>query len=235
MNKAIILVFVFIYLIGINCLVAQNASDVPMNSFPFNVTGQTFKAYDNRYEGVKGTNTFLDQFTLGTVELKRGKFDNVYLNYDAYADNLIAINDKIKDTVQLRKDMVVRFVLNGVSGNQFPFTKIQLNGTPTFLLNLVNDTISLYCRISKTIKRAEIGGAYRISDSRSDEFVTVNTYYVSKRSGEPQEIQKGKKGILQAFPEFENELSVYLKKNKIDFKDHEEMKLMILYINSLQN
>lgn len=233
MNKANLLVFVCC-LISLKNLMAQNVSDLPVNSFPFNVTGQTFKAYDNRYEGVKGTRTFFEEFRPGSVELKRGKFDNVQLNYDAYSDNLLALNDRIKDTVQLRKDMVVSFVLSGVSGEEFPFKKLLIKGSPTFLMSLVLDTISLYCRISKSIKKAEFGGAYRISDSRSDEFVTVNTFYVSKESVELQEIQNGKKGILKMFPEFEDQLSVYMKKNKIDFKDHNQMKELILYINSLQ-
>jgi hypothetical protein len=235
MNKSNIRIFLFACLIGWNNLMAQNVSDVPMNSFPFNVTGQSFKAYDNRYEGIKGTYTFLVEFRPGVVELKRGKFNNVQLNYDAYSDNLIAINDKVKDTVQLRKDMVVSFVLIGASGEEFAFRKLSILGTPTFLLSLVRDTISLYCRISKTYNKAELGGAYRIPDSRSDEFVTVNTYYVTKGSDHLQEIRKSKNGILEAFPGHEEQLSAYLKKNKIDFKDYNQMKLVVIYVNSLQN
>lgn len=212
---------------------AQGVSDLPANSFPYNLSGRSVMTYDNRYEGVKGTYTFLDEFMPGTVELKKGKFTNVLINYDAYNDNLLAKNDKINDVVQMRKDLVINFVLKNASGKEFAFTKQSINGTPTFLLNLVRDTISLFCRISKTIKKADIGGAYNTSENRKDEFVTTSTFYFAKGNDDLQEIQKNKKGILNAFPEFKDQLSTYLKQNKIDFNSHDHMKLVIMYVNTL--
>jgi hypothetical protein len=213
---------------------SQNISDLPANSAPFNFTGYTAKAFDNRYEGVRGTYTFFEDFRPGMVELKRGKFTDVLINYDAYTDNLLAKNDKMKDTVQLRKDMVIRFAMKGASGEEALFVKKNLNGTPTFLYELVLDSISVYCKVSKTIKKADFGGAYNTSETRYDEFVTVNTYYVVKEDGKLQEIQNNKKGILKAFPEFEGQLSAYLKKNKIDFNDYGQVKLIVQYINELK-
>jgi hypothetical protein len=92
----------------------------------------------------------------------------------------------------------------------------------------------LYCRISKTIKKADIGGAYNTSENRHDEFVTTSTFYVAKENGVLQEIQKSKKGILRVFPEFNDPLSTYLKQNKIDFDNHDHMKLVIQYVNTLK-
>ena len=227
-------VFVFLTLSFSIGLQAQNVSDLPSNSFPINLSGGTIMRYDNRYEGIKGTYTLFEQFSLGTIELMKGKFSDVLLNYDAYTDNLLARNEKLKDTVQMRKDMVKNFALKDASGEEFAFTKQSVNGTPTFLLSLVRDTVSLFCRITKTIKKAEIGGAYNTSEKRYDEFITSNTYYIVKETGGLQEIQKSKKGILQAFPEFEDQLSAYLKKSKIDFNNRTQVKLMIMYVNTLK-
>lgn len=229
-----LIVFVFAVLCLSTRLIAQNVSDLPSNSFPFNLGGQTMMKYDNRYEGVRGTYTFAEEFMRGTVELKNGKFSDVLINYDALTDNLLAINDKLKDTVQIRKDLITNFVMSNAGGEKFAFTKQPINGTPTFLLELVDDIISLYCRVSKTIKKAEIGGAYNVSEKRYDEFITVYTYYVVKEKGGLQEIQKSKKGILQAFPEFNDQLSAHLKKNKINFNDNSQVKLVILYVNTLR-
>jgi hypothetical protein len=215
-------------------LIAQSVSDLPPNSFPYNFAGSSVMAYDNRYEGVKGTYTFLENFSLGTVELKRGKFSNVLINYDALTDNLLAINDKLKDTVQMRKDMVMSFVMDNNAGEKFVFTKQSVNGVSVFLLELVNDTTSLFCRIGKTIKKAEIGGAYKIDENMHDEFVTSNTFYVAKWTNDLQELQKNKKAVLKMFPEFNDQLSVYLKQNKTDFKDQEDMKRLIQYVNTLK-
>jgi len=226
--------FVFVLLICTPKVFAQNVSDLPTNSFPFNFAGNSVMSYDNRYEGVKGTHTFLEEFRPGTVELKKGRFTNVLINYDAYTDNLLAMNDKIKEAVQMRKDMVINFTLTNATGQEFHFSKQSLNGNSAFLLDLVRDTISLFCRISKTIKKADFGGAYRIDETKHDEFITTNTYYVAKGMNELQELQKNKKGVLEMFPEFKDQLSAYLKVNKIDFKDHRHMRVLIQHVNTLK-
>lgn len=234
MKYLIGLVFFFIVLANPIKVRAQGISDSPTGSFPYNLGGRTLMAYDNRYEGVKGSYTFSEEFFRGSIELKKGKFNDVLINYDAFTDNLLAINEKVKDTVQMRKDMVTSFVMSNAAGEKFAFSKQAVQGSPTFLLDIVRDTISMFCRVGKTIKKAEIGGAYNTSEKRYDEFITVNTYYVVKEKDGLQEIQKSKKGILQAFPEFDEQLSAYLKKNKIDFNDYAQMKLLMLYINSLK-
>jgi hypothetical protein len=233
MKQLFTALFIFAMLFSVPALIAQNISDLPSNSFPFNLGGQTMMRIDNRYEGLKGTYTLFEEFKTGTVELTKGKFSNVLINYDAYTDNLLAKNEKIADAVQMRKDMVVSFAMRDlVTGQDFLFTKHSVNGVPTFMLNLVHDTISLYCRVTKTIKKADIGGAYNTSEKRYDEFVMANTFYTDKGNG-LQELQKGKKGILQAFPEYHDQLSSYLKRNKIDFNDYNQMKRVVLFINEL--
>lgn len=234
MKNLILTVFVFAICCTATRLIAQNVSDVPFNSSLFNFMGPSVMAYDNRYEGIKGTNTFFEEFKPGTIELKKGKFSDVLINYDAYSDNLLAKNEKLKDIVQMRKDMVQTFVMKDEAGQEFTFTKQNVNGTPTFLLDLVRDTISLFCRVSKTIRKAEIGGTYKIDQNNSDEFITSNNYYIAKGGGELQELQKNKKDLLKAFPEYRDQVSAYLKKNKIDFNNYDQMKLVIAYVNSLE-
>ena len=215
-------------------LIAQNVSDLPANSAPFNFTGYSSMTFDNRYEGIKGSYTFLEDFSLGTVQLKKNKFTNILINYDAYSDALLAKSEKMKDTVELRKDLVESFVLKNGAGEEFIFVKKKLNTGPAFLWEIVRDSITLYCRIGKKIKKAEIGGAYNISEVRYDEFINTNQYYVDKGSGELILIQGTKKGLLKTFPEIESDLSAYLKKNKVDFDDYAQVKAVAMYINSLK-
>src|SRR5688572_32937249 len=109
MKLLTVLVFVFVILSCPCAMKAQGTTDLPSNSFPYNLGGQSVMAYDNRYEGVRGTYTFSEEFLRGAVELKKGKFSDVLINYDGLTDNLLAINDKLKDTVQMRKDLVTNF------------------------------------------------------------------------------------------------------------------------------
>lgn len=212
---------------------AQNVSDLPANSFPFNLSGQIVKTFDNRYEGVRGSYTFLDDFQPGIIELKGTLYKNVLINYDAYTDNVIAKHDKLEGAVQLRKDMISRFELNTSSDGVYAFVKRNVNGIPTFLLAIHEDSVSLYCKVNKTIKKASMGGAYNASQTNYDEFITVNTYYFQHNKGELIEIQNNKKGILKALPNLEKELTDYLKGKKLDFNDYEQMKLLSLYINEI--
>jgi len=216
-------------MISQSMLRAQTVSDLPT----LNLSGQSVITFDGRYEGVKGTYTLFEEFRPGKVELVSGKFSNVLINYDAYGDNLVAKNAQMKDAVMMRKDMVLSFGLND-SGEEYLFIKRNVSGKPTFLLDLVRDSISLFCKISKTIKKANVGGAYNTTETRYDEFIITKTFYVSKRGGELIEMQKFKKAVLETFPEYEDQLSDYIKKNKVDYKDHNQMKLLVEYINTLR-
>jgi hypothetical protein len=232
MKKVKVIMFVF----AIGCfstgLIAQNVSDLPSNSFPFNLGGQTVMRYDKRYVGVKGFHTFFENFQPGAVELKKGEVANGWISYDAYSDNVLARIEKTKDTVQLRKDLINSFVIKRPSVSEVVFVKKEVNGVPTFLYELSRDSISMYCKVSKKIVRAEIGGAYNTTDKKYDEFVTENTYFVTK-SGALVELPKSKKGVVRTFPEFEDHVSDFFKVNKIDFNDYNHMKSLIAFINTL--
>lgn len=213
---------------------SQNVSDLPANSFPFNFTGQTVMAFDNRYEGVKGTYLFFETFSPGSIELKGGKYENVLINYDAYHDHVLAKSEKVEGWVQLRKDMIGGFTLKNETGEEFHFEKKKLKGSIVFMLRIVRDSISWYCKVSKTIKKADVGGAYNIAENRFDQFVTVNSYYVDKGDNQLMPVQNNKKGVLKVFPEYEKQLTEYLRHSKVDFDDYDQIRALSGYINSLE-
>src|SRR5690606_22444006 len=139
-------------LFGIEMVCAQNVSDLPANSFPFNLSGNTIQTFDNRYEGIQGHHTFFEDFSPGLVELKNKEiYQNVLINYDAILDNLIAKSERTSSNMVVRKDLVQRFVL--YKGNEeFRFIKHSINGLPVFLLELVDGEIAFYCKVTKLIK-----------------------------------------------------------------------------------
>lgn len=232
MKKVSVIMFVFATACFPLGLIAQNVSDLPSNSFPFNLGGQTVMKYDKRYVGVKGFHTFFENFQPGVVEFKKGEGANGWISYDAYSDNLLARIEKTNDTVQLRKDLIKSFVIKRPSAGEVLFVKREVNGVPTFLYELSRDSISMYCKVSKKIVRAEIGGAYNMTEKKYDEFVTENTYFVTK-SGALVELPKNRKGVIKTFPEFEDQVSDFFKVNKIDFNNYNHMKSLIVFINSL--
>jgi hypothetical protein len=215
---------------GIEMVCAQNVSDLPANSFPFNLSGNTIQTFDNRYEGIQGHHTFFQDFSPGLVELKNKEiYQNVLINYDAVLDNLIAKSEKISSNMVVRKDLVQRFVLYEGS-QEFRFIKYSINGLPVFLLELVEGEVAFYCKVTKSIKRAELGGAYNTSQNRYDEFKSSYVYYVKDLKG-LREIPQTKKGVIRSFPNLETKLSTFFKNNKIDFNDYSEVRSLFKYIS----
>lgn len=225
------LITLFLFFCGF-VLSAQNVSDLPANSFPFNMSGNTVKAFDNRYEGVKGTYTFLEKFEPGKILLKKNQYGGVLLNYDAINDNVLVKRDTSSEAFVMRKDMIENFTLEN-NGRSYHFVRLPWNGTQAYFLELVKGKVTLYCKVSKLLQRADYQGAYNTSDKKSDEFITINTYYVQKGEGELKEIQKNKKSITKALPEKEAQISSLLKGNRLDFNDYTQMILLFNDINRL--
>jgi len=217
-------------LFGIEMVCAQNVSDLPANSFPFNLSGNTIQTFDNRYEGIQGHHTFFEDFSPGLVELKNKEiYQNVLINYDAILDNLIAKSERTSSNMVVRKGLVQRFVL--YKGNEeFRFIKHSINGLPVFLLELVDGEIAFYCKVTKSIKRAELGGAYNTSQNRYDEFKSSYVYYVKDLKG-LREIPQTKKGVIRSFPNLETKLNTFFKQNRIDFNDYSQGRFLFKYIS----
>ena len=209
---------------------AQQPSDLPPNSAPFNLSGAQVATFDHRYEGVKGFYTFLEDFVPGKVELKKDQvYDNVLINYDAVSDNLIAKSEKIGGLVTVRKDLIQRFVLKA-EDVEYTFEKKTVKGIHVFLLKLTEGNTQFYCKLSKSIKQTDLGGPYNTSGANYDEFKQVVTYYFVGMEGSLSELPSNKKGILKAFPQLEIELTQFFKETKIDFNDFRQAQLLFFFI-----
>lgn len=184
---------------------AQNVSDLPANSFPFNMSGTTVKAFDNRYEGVQGTHLFFDEFTLGTVMLRNTLYRDVWLNYDAVNDLVLIKKDIKSDAFELRKDMVSEFTLSD-NDQLYHFIRLTSDSGFKYLLELFSGNISVYCKASKVLQRAEIGGAYNTSDKKYDQFSLQTEFFLRTDAG-LTEFNFTKRGLTKLFPEKEKKIS----------------------------
>lgn len=210
---------------------AQNPSDLPANSFPFNMGGATVKAFDNRYEGVKGTHLFMDVFQPGKIHFKNKNYSGLLLNYDAINDQVLIKKDTAAEAFIMRKDIIESFSLQN-NGQFYHFIRLSWDGAQQYFLELVNGKTALYCKVTKSLQRAELGGAYNASENRSDRFVTTNEYYIKKDGGDLQKLSQSKKGINKAFPEKESEISPLLK-GKLDFNNYEQVTSLFMEINKI--
>jgi len=221
----------YLFLFFVNAIAfAQQPSDLPPNSAPFNLSGAQVVTFDHRYEGVKGFHTFLENFVPGKVELKKDQvYDNVLINYDAVSDNLIAKSEKIGGLVSVRKDLVLRFILKADDA-EYTFEKKTVKGTHGFLLKLTEGSTQFYCKLSKSIKQVDLSGAYNTSNTNYDEFKQVVTYYFVGMNGSLSELPSNKKSIIKTFPQLEKDLTQFFKENKIDFNDYQQAQLLFSFI-----
>lgn len=222
---------IILFLVSTQVVNSQNASDLPPNSFPFNLGGTTLKEFDSRYEGVKGTYTFMEKFSPGNIQLRNTLYNNALINYDAVNDVALVKKDTSSEAYSLRKDLVESFTLfdNLLT---YQFKRVSLNGAPTYLIAMTEEKLKIYCKVTKTLRQAEIGGAYNTSEKKYDEFVLNSTYYLKTESGFT-EIQKSKNGLGKAFSQHKDEVIKLLKSRRVDFNDLSLMQEIFLQIESL--
>lgn len=198
---------------------AQNPSDLPPNSPPFNLNGQVLKTFDDRYEGVRGTYLFQDIFNSGIVDLKKGQIKDTPINYDAYTDNVLAKRGDIVYT--LRKDLIIGFTLTTSDGHAYKFIAKNIDQRQTFLM-VIQEQPGLYCRVTKILKRTEAGGAYNSQQNNYDEFIWQNSYYTEK-NGALLPVKANKKSFIAALPGYKEKIENYLKQTKVDFVNYDEI------------
>jgi len=212
---------------------AQQPSDLPANSAPYNLSGMQLAAFDNRYEGVKGFYTFLENFVPGEVTLKKEQvYAQVPINYDAVSDNLLLMSEKLGTPMLVRKDLVQGFVLKA-NDQEYYFEKRALKDSPVFLIKMADGKFQFYCKVSKHVKEADFRGPYKDASARFDEFITTYAYYHFQEDGTFSEITGNKKAVLKFFPQHTDALDDFFKKNRVDFKNLSQVRALFEFINTL--
>ena len=91
----------------------------------------------------------------------------------------------------------------------------------------------VYKRYQKEFVRANYEGGYS-ADRKYDEFADKSDLYISRQNDEKfYKVKKSKKQILEAFPGTEDEISSYIKAEKLDLKDEEDVIKLLKYYDSL--
>ena len=91
--------------------------------------------------------------------------------------------------------------------------------------------VVLYKKIYKTLREPDYKGAYS-SGRDYAEFVSEEKLFWLER-GKPLKELRNKKIFLEQFPEHEDALAKFVKKEKIDFKDENDLRQLFGYLNEL--
>ncbi|GGH17285.1 hypothetical protein [Pedobacter zeae] len=183
-----------------------------------------------KYEDVKGSPYLSDNWTFGKVTTKSGKqYVDVPLKYNVMDDKLIFKHENGNQMYFV--EPVIAFELNNlISGTSAKF----VNGLPaidhynalSYYEVIFSGPISLFKKTNKVITESKEYGSALINKSFN---TTLNYFALS--DGKISKITPNRKAISTLFPSKEQQLNDYLKKEKIDLKNDEDLKKLFAYLN----
>lgn len=193
------------------------------------------QTFDNRYEGTKGTPFISETWHPGEIFLKsKSKVLVKEMNYNCYDNELVYLDPATK-TVRLINRFTVDlfYILNGSDTLLFAPIEPENDGEFLFAQVLYQGGSMVYKRYQKEFVRANYEGGYS-ADRKYDEFADKSSLYFSKANEKNiYKAKKSKKQILEAFPDTKDEISSYIKSEKLDLKDEEDVVKLLKYYDSL--
>lgn len=192
----------------------------------------TIVGFDKRYEATQGSVFLFEDWHVGSVKSSLGKtYKNVYLKFDAYANQLYMKGENEKSPLLLNKTDVAEFTIDrkiGLSTSTFKLIN-EGEGVYTFVEVLLESKISAYKKIGKYLKKASTSVDSYGGGNNFDKFISTESILVVQ-DGENIEFNRSKSGILNAFPKYKKIMRKYYKKEKIDIdKDSDVIKILSFY------
>jgi hypothetical protein len=206
-------------------LYKSNVDTLPEDQHLFNG-----RIWQNLYSQTEGDQfLFSDQFLSGSITSRGKKFNNILIRYDIFKDE-IQIPYKPFGIIQINKELTDSFSLFFMD-REYRFLRIT-DSTSTEMSGYYNELYNggsrLLVRYIKKIEKYADGG-------RIDRFYQTNRIFLVRKG--KFVIIKGKKDILNIFPEDKNTIGNYIKRNKIKIlRDYPESYIPVLkFIDSLSD
>ena len=192
--------------------------------------GSMFRSFDNRFKGIEGYPTLVKAYCPGQIIMKSGKkvkYDSV--NLDIYSNDLLVKRNN--DISVFNRSLVKEFSIE-TDETTLTFVKLKnLEGKETFYGVLAGGKVKLLKHSYKTIAGPTNSGAYSSGRTYSI-FEEKSKIYVQKESGELFEL-KNKKNLLSQFTDKEEEISKFMKNNRINLNNESESGKLIEFINTI--
>jgi hypothetical protein len=173
---------------------------------------------------------FSDMFLPGAVSINGKSFNNLFLRYDIYTDEISVLANP-GAVIQLNKEMVDSFFL-GFSGKEYKFSKINSQsdysrGFKGYINVLYTGKSSLYVKYKKEIKPLAVEGKYDLF------FQTHRIYFMKEGVIYPVNLRSD---FFKLLGEDKAQIKSYMKRNKLKVskKIPESFIPLILYYDSIR-
>lgn len=218
---------ILILLFGITGLTVQAQDAFAQSNLQSLASGNSmFRSFDNRYKGVLGFPTLLEQYAPGRINFVSGKIvDFPQVNYDIVSDELLVMRNSSE--MVLNKHTVLSFILDSVE-----FKKVKLLSGETFAQILVSGKSQLFWKPEKVVKAPTNTGAYSPGNNHS-ELEAVNKYFWQAPDGSVFEI-KNKKNLVSDIKNSSGvDLESFVKVNKLNIKNPAHLNVIFSHLNGL--
>ena len=194
-------------------------------------SGSMFRSFDNRFRGIEGFPTLYKSYCPGQITMITGKkvsYDSV--NLDIYSNDLLVKRNNAESV--FNRGLAKEFTMESEDEGTITFIKLKgIDGSESFFRMLASGRVKLLKHSYKTIAGPTNSGAYSTGRTHSI-FVEKSKVYVQKDNDEMFEL-KNKKILLAQFPEKENEISTFIKDQKVNLKDEFEAVQLIEFMNTI--
>lgn len=218
--------------IGVIPVYAQvNGLEAQNNVNMLGAGSYTARTFDNRYKGVKGSVTLLQEFSPAKIYMTDKKVVTYpKANFDAHANELIIARNGSEYVIH--KKLVHRFSIY-TGTDSLHFTKVEAEENKTLYFQvLVPGSIQLLKKNIKIFKEASYQGAYS-AGREYDEFVDDEKYYIAVE-GKPLTEFKNKKSLQQSIPAvYAEEVDQYIRKNNLNLKEEQHLVMLFRHLNDV--
>jgi len=185
-----------------------------------------FRSFDNRYKGIVGSPTLLEQYVPGRINFLSGQVvDYPKMNYDIVMGELLVIRNGAEMVVN--KGSVVSFTLDSIE-----FRKQRLLTGEEFVQVLVSGKSQLLMKTEKVVKAPTNTGAYSPGQTYS-ELDVEKKYFWQAPDGSVFEI-KNKKTLLSDVKNSTGfDLEPFVKGHKLTVKDPLHLEQIFNHLNRL--
>ena len=194
--------------------------------------------FNNAYQGIKGTPYLYEKCTRGIIINNDSiLYSNELMNYDCYNDAILVKKSVEGDYYVVKKSEINSFLLKKEDNdNYIEFRKkqfVKYNKEYTgFVQVLYDGGVKLYVYRKKDIKKADYQGGYS-AKRPYDEFIEGHYYFIEISDTALQPVKRNKKSVISAFPVYNEELKLFAKNKKLNFKDENDVIKICEYYDSL--
>lgn len=194
------------------------------------------RTFDNRYDGVKGSPFILDDWHEAILFLGKDQTLRIsHLNFDRHSNVLCFKEDPGSEIKVISKFKVPYFKVLTPEGDSLCFFRERdpAGSDQIYLEEVYRGKCLLCLDHAKKFKAADYEQVYSL-DRRNDEFTDQPVYYIRLQEGAPFiALKKNKKNTALIFNDKREEMLRYLKAEKTNPGNREELIALVKYYESL--